>query len=467
MARNPLITATLPQYRYRSADDAQALNNSNHLQEITLKSLQAAQQQCPDNARHKALYRLASITISETQAILEQIDSDEFLQNYDTLMATRTAQANVHHLWTKLLETSPGEDIHDQPNEEQSRALFAARLEYYTPQLEDALTLVADHPTQNLTSFRTADLLRHILVDGFSRTDVKLNQPHKEPTLIKSLQKAHSAAGQYTALAKRFNEQLITDVPETFSNRDSVLRESGRFLLPPVGPIVGLHVTYLESGDINTDDTYAWAAFYYQGRKHIMSIRDPFPAGTHRIHAANITTAVTSGAIDLTNDQRISARLQKPLLSHILRQTGTADAAIKENIHDLNPRDVETGVALAAKHGLPKSLRAAMIRILSRDKPNLDRRLSGGQVAHRQTFTPEQALSLVKTAREAGIDEYAIEEILQNAGHNPQDMGIDAPFIEDDDLEQLRRDLIKARINEATAARMVEGIQMPPHGMEP
>ena len=466
MARRPLVTGMLPRHRTRGADDAQALDSSNHLQEIAHNCLQAAEKEKPGGARHPALCLVAYSAIAHAQTMLEEVDSDQFRQDYDTLMITRTALANAHYLTVRLEETERAENTREMTTEEGKKAALAVRLEYYTPQLEDALELVSGQPNTNLTSFRSAHLLHDTLDQGLMRTDFKLSQPHKEPGLTAPLARARRASEEYKALAARFNERVGTDEPESLTGWEKVLKECNQFHLPPFGPIAGLHVAYLDSGDIDTADTYAWVAFYHKGKKHIMAMRDPFPAGTHRTHAVSIVTGASSAASDLLQDRRIPRRVTEELSLHIHGQINIADVAAQRGLHELTPQSVDAAVALAEKHGIPKSLRAAMIRTLSQDRPGLDQRFGGELMANRQTFTPEQAEALVRAAREAGVDDYAIEEIMRNGGHDSEGMGLNTPYIEDEDLYDLRAALLKEKIDEDTADTMLEGIQAPPHGPE-
>ena len=266
-----------------------------------------------------------------------------------------------------------------------------------------------------------------------------------EESLATQANDAKTAMRELTEpMLRKYDESLPTDVSPSIAAVPELAKKLREAITPPAGALIGFHITGPHSGDTvglpdgpkNNDHpatTIIHISIVYRARKVIKSLVDPYPKGYPAIlaaaHAA-VASRMLQEAIDSEIDNPAS-RDQRTLG----RMIHTLEQAIRTNLHDVTGSQIRHVLETAAKHGCPPAAQASMLSAATLEDQDLADTLAGNKSgAWRRTARQDQAQAVIDAGKNAGLDEYALDDLAWTMGFQGTELGVPVPKPTSDQL---------------------------------
>ena len=165
-----------------------------------------------------------------------------------------------------------------------------------------------------------------------------------------------------------------------------------------------------------------WVAYHHEGRNLAKRVEEPYPksvpAHTALVHANRVNEVPRATGFNPGTDQGCLAKMSELAeINQRAAETGT---------HTLGPNTMAAACEEAERLGIPRSLRAKMIRGLTADDPLVEARVLAGTTGMTRTSVScDQADAIAQAAETAGADLHAISDMLNAVGHSASVHGTD------------------------------------------
>ena len=272
-------------------------------------------------------------------------------------------------------------------------------------------------------------------------------------------------------MLKGYDESLPADVSPTIAAVPDLAKTLRDTITPPAGALIGFHITgpwirkqmgfpdrSREDQENEPDVTIIHISIVHNGRKVIKRLEEPYPKG----YPAKLA-AVHASIANQMLDEAIKSKLDNPLACEdqtLENMIGTLEQAIRTNMHDVTGSQIKHVLETAAKHGCPPAAQASMLSAATLGDRRLANALAGDQTgAWRRTARQEQAQAVIDAGRNAGLDNYALDDLAWTMGFHGADLGVPIPKPTTEQLNAVITATEEAGLPQGPRQRMINTIQ--------
>lgn len=303
--------------------------------------------------------------------------------------------------------------------------------------------------------------------DGYTR--------HKD----KIERNAQSAAAELHELMERVQREFAQSIPTVISPAMTAAPDIlERLHANPVG-VGACHIGFADSGEevergpilftIDELDTERfnealqfqiplhYVAFLHDARCHVISIGEPYPPG---FPAERVMQHMEAARQHL---ETAAPHMSELLYLNYEKAIKGAESAAYGNVHCLTPEEINSFFEQVKKMGMPRGIRRLLMDGISNHDPYLADRLLGERDDHHwydRLCSRRAARQITEAARKAGVDEYALADLAESMGFDPQQLGVRNHPLGRRKMQALRKAAQEANIDEQSWERMAENILM-------
>ena len=196
-----------------------------------------------------------------------------------------------------------------------------------------------------------------------------------------------------------------------------------------------------------------YMAFIHEGVRYVKALTDPYPKGFPQHLAVTYANMIRITINKMTIDGNVQA-----LLSHTATsiESKLMLKAAQKKLHDLRFEDIRNILLAGHQKGLPKGARMKIVEAITNNQ-DLARSITGDSLTEwHWTANRSQALTVVREARNAGLDDYALTALAEAMGHYPIALGIAEPTVTTEQVMAMQQAAEQAGLHYTVVEHLVQ-----------
>ena len=334
----------------------------------------------------------------------------------------------------------------------------------WTKEIEELTAQAKRKPENLLEILQTCHQLGNLLAThdpGFLTENVD------EPTGHRGYDEAGSAAHRQANIIRELQKEYIQRAPLVLSPGMQAAEKAAATVkteyIPTFGCCTGIWLDADAQGLPDPSTLILWVAYHHEGRNLAKRVEEPYPksvpAHTALVHANRVNEVPRATGFNPGTDQGCLAKMSELAeINQRAAETGT---------HTLGPNTMAAACEEAERLGIPRSLRAKMIRGLTADDPLVEARVLAGTTGMTRTSVScDQADAIAQAAETAGADLHAISDMLNAVGHSASVHGTDPGPLPDSTAQIMTMMLEKHGMSKPQAQAMCAPLYHNPSGRQ-